>query len=51
MPSYKRISNRLIMDMCEIIDKAKAAVEAAEESIISDETNVTVRIAPEKVEE
>lgn len=39
MPDYKKISNRLTIALCEIIDKAQAAIEEAEENIISDEAN------------
>ena len=39
MPDYRNISNRLIAALSEIIDQAQAALEAAEEDIISDEEN------------
>lgn len=39
MPEYEKIANRLIISLCDIIDSAKAAIQAAEESIISDESN------------
>jgi hypothetical protein len=39
MPDYKRISHILIGELSEIIDRAKQAIEAAEEEIICDESN------------
>jgi len=39
MPDYRSISNHLIIALSEIIDQAQAALESAEENIISDEAN------------
>ncbi len=39
MPDYQSISNHLIIALSEIIDQAQAALESAEENIISDEAN------------
>lgn len=39
MPDYRSISNRLIATLNEIMDLAQAALESAEENIISDEEN------------
>lgn len=37
MPDYQDICSRLIARLCDVVDAAKAAIEEAEESIISDE--------------
>lgn len=37
MADYRKINNRLIIALNDIIDKAKAAIEEAEESIMADE--------------
>ncbi len=37
MADYRKINNRLIIALNDIIDKAKAAIEEAEETIMADE--------------
>lgn len=37
MADYRKINNRLIIALNDIIDKAKAAIEEAEEIIMADE--------------
>ena len=44
MPDYKKISRKLLISLCEIADIAKAAIEDAEEDIISDEINSIISL-------